>query len=75
MATHGPCETEGPGLLFTSWDHSLPARTKANSAGPQAPQRRPGTTDTRHVRPALRGRPATMAAPDGRELNASLHIV
>ena len=60
MATHGPCETEGPGLHFTVRTLPSPSGQRPIPPGHRPPQRRPDTRDTCHIRPALRGRPATM---------------
>jgi hypothetical protein len=65
MATHGRCETEGPGPLISLGP--FPARPDKGHyrrvIGPAAPPPigRPHTG----IKPAPRDRPATMAAPDG----------
>jgi hypothetical protein len=64
MATHGTCETEGPGPC-----RYPPVRIKDITAGLQARQRRLYREATDHVKPALPDRPAIMAARTGRHLN------
>ena len=55
MATHGPCETEGPGLLPLP---GPPSGIENITAGDQAPQRRPPTqTSTDYTKAGAAGPP------------------
>ena len=73
MATHGPCETEGPGPLLPLLG---PSGIKDITAGDQAPAAPPNQTARITPKPALRDRPGDNGRPrTGQDLHPSLHIV
>lgn len=61
MATHGRCETEGPGPPVPAG--ICPSGIEDITAGVQVPQRRPSSGVSEHPKPALQDRPAIMGRP------------
>ena len=72
MATHGPCETEGPGLL----PYLAPSGIKDITAGIRPRSAAHHADGTDHTKPALPGPPGDNGrSRTGQDLHPSLHIV